>query len=706
MSIYLSLFGGMECGRIALDKMGIIPDKYYSSEIDKFAIAEVKANYPDIIHLGDITKWREWGIDWWLITMVFGGSPCFIAGTQIMTSEGYVNIESIEVGDIVLTHANKWKKVSNVGGDRNKQTINIKAQGILKTTTTHDHPYYVRNMTRQWNNEKRTSERIFSDAKWKKAGELVKGDFLSIPIIKNEINPLDICEDEAFIIGRYIADGHTRKDYRTSENRPNDRHWQLILSVGSHKVPTTIIKHSLFDHSLSVRRMVFSSKRLVKIVENECGCGAVNKKISTKLLLLPVPLLEKIIDGILSGDGSFRNDEWRLTTVSRELAQSLCLAVAKVYGVCANIEFTKRPKTTVIEGRIVNQRDTYSVSFRKEVKKQSHFYTDSDHIWSPFKGSEISDKVDVYNLEVEGDNSYVANNAVVHNCQGFSFAGKQLAFDDPRSKLFFVYIDILNHIKLMKKIYNNIKPDFMLENVKMKKESLAVITDYMGVDGVFINSALVCAQNRQRWYWANWNIEQPEDREIYLKDILEDEPGDEFYYSDKSIQYMERGNEKWMQAGNRRADRYTQNIDTEKSFTITANWHKGVPYNYFKCDRAGTPVLKSSAIVGRRINPDTGKRDDYNMSLPITQCLEVTESNKSRCISTVSKDFLVTFMNTGRYLDYPKECYRKLTVIECCRLQGVPDDYFKVSSNNQAYKMLGNGWQVDTIIHILEQRLK
>ncbi len=101
-------------------------------------------------------------------------------------------------------------------------------------------------------------------------------------------------------------------------------------------------------------------------------------------------------------------------------------------------------------------------------------------------------------------------------CQGFSFAGKQLAFDDPRSKLFFVYVDILNHIKSV-----NPSVKFMLENVKMKKESLAVISEYLGVEPVFINSALVSAQNRQRYYWCNWNVEQPEDRGVVLADVIE-----------------------------------------------------------------------------------------------------------------------------------------------------------------------------------------
>ena len=101
-------------------------------------------------------------------------------------------------------------------------------------------------------------------------------------------------------------------------------------------------------------------------------------------------------------------------------------------------------------------------------------------------------------------------------CQGFSFAGKQLAFDDPRSALFFVYVDILNHIR---SVNPNVK--FLLENVKMKKEYLDVISEQLGVEPVFINSSLVSAQNRQRYYWANWEFGQPENKGITLGDIIE-----------------------------------------------------------------------------------------------------------------------------------------------------------------------------------------
>ena len=103
-------------------------------------------------------------------------------------------------------------------------------------------------------------------------------------------------------------------------------------------------------------------------------------------------------------------------------------------------------------------------------------------------------------------------------CQGFSFAGKQLNFDDPRSKLFFVYVDILNHLKSV-----NPRVNFMLENVKMKKEYQDIISERLGVEPILIDSRLVSAQMRKRLYWTNIEgVTQPEDKKILLKDIITD----------------------------------------------------------------------------------------------------------------------------------------------------------------------------------------
>ena len=315
-------------------------------------------------------------------------------------------------------------------------------------------------------------------------------------------------------------------------------------------------------------------------------------------------------------------------------------------------------------------------------------------------------------------------------CQGFSYSGKRLNFDDPRSKLFFEYVRLLKELK---------PKYFLLENVRMAKASQDIITEYLGVEPVVINSNLVSAQNRHRLYWTNIpNVTQPKDKAIVLKDILEDYDtiGEEHFHSNKAMEYMERGNKKWMQAGSRRADRYTQSPDKEKAFTLTANFHKGVPYNYFDDTRATSnettglileghatnlkghdyvkriyspdgkaPSLcassggnlepkvsvKGARIVNRRLD-ENGTRKDNDTSIPLQAQIEVRADDISNCLTTVQKDSIVV----------KDKRWRKLTPLECERLQTVPDGYTEGVSNTQRYKMLGNGWTVDVIAHILK----
>jgi DNA (cytosine-5)-methyltransferase 3A len=533
----LSLFDGMSCGQIALERAGIKVDNYFASEIDKYAIQITQKNYPNTIQLGDVTKWKEWNIDWGSIGLIIGGSPCFKAGTKVITNNGYKNIEDISIGDMVLTHKNRFQKVVRIGGSI-KTIYELKAQGILPLYTTHNHPFYVKTMDKIWSNKNRRYERVFSEAKWKEANNLQKNDFLGIPINNICDNKENITEDEAFILGRYIADGHTKKDYRISENRPNHRQWQLILSIGKNKIDDfnskCKIKHSCYSHTQSTYRCVFSNKRLVELAENHCGVGAINKYISQTLLNLPTNILNELINGYISGDGSIKDDVYKASTISRELAMSLCLAVAKVYKVNTNIIFTKRPNKCIIEGRVVNQNDIYTIEFRKEWKKQSNAKLINDIIWLPLKSVICLDKKEqVYNLEVEEDNSYTANNCIVHNCQSFSIAGKGEGFEG-KSGLFYTFSDILHHIKT----YNpNIK--FLLENVVMKKEWENVISRVLGINPILIDSALVSAQERPRLYWTNIeNITQPNDKGLVLKDILEQEVDDKFFYK---VDYIYHG---------------------------------------------------------------------------------------------------------------------------------------------------------------------
>lgn len=142
-------------------------------------------------------------------------------------------------------------------------------------------------------------------------------------------------------------------------------------------------------------------------------------------------------------------------------------------------------------------------------------------------------------------------------CQGFSFAGNQLAFDDPRSALFFEFVRILKEVK---------PKYFLLENVKMKKEFLDVISEHVGVEPILINSALVSAQNRLRYYWTNIpGVEQPEDRGIVLRDILETEPDEKYDISEAKVDRVLNA---------KRGKGFFYNEDSEKIGTVIAGYHK------------------------------------------------------------------------------------------------------------------------------------
>lgn len=221
-------------------------------------------------------------------------------------------------------------------------------------------------------------------------------------------------------------------------------------------------------------------------------------------------------------------------------------------------------------------------------------------------------------------------------CQGFSFAGKQLNFDDPRSKLFFDFV----------RLKDECRPKyFLLENVKMKKESQQVITDYLEVDPVEINSALLSAQNRRRLYWSNLPIKQPEDKGIMLADILE-----------------------------------SGVIDRDKSYCIDANYSKGSNLNqyYEKSRRQIVFEPYNSKYRQDQTTPATAEKHPT---------LRANAGGKARGIGIHNEELY----------------WRKLTPVECERLQTVPDNYTEGVSNTQRYKMLGNGWTVDVIAHIFKK---
>ncbi len=273
-------------------------------------------------------------------------------------------------------------------------------------------------------------------------------------------------------------------------------------------------------------------------------------------------------------------------------------------------------------------------------------------------------------------------------CQGFSISGKmkgsvtkcgvevtslkkykRLKADgfefDGQSYLFWEYVRVL---KIVKPKY------FILENVRVTKKWLPMFNKALGVTPILINSALVSGQNRVRYYWTNIpDVTQPKDRNILLTDILEDIP-----IEAKLKRYM------------------TQEFDG------VCRLSKGV-FNFIDDDKSKTQTTNSSHGNKVLIVPEATKKGfaqiDDGDCFDCTAIKSKTRrgrnmKNKSNCLQKSS-----LFMK----FEYPT--YRKLTLLECERLQTLPDNYTTGVSDTQRHKMIGNGFTIDVIAHLME-RLK
>ena len=307
-------------------------------------------------------------------------------------------------------------------------------------------------------------------------------------------------------------------------------------------------------------------------------------------------------------------------------------------------------------------------------------------------------------------------------CQGFSVAGKGLNFEHPQSKLFFEFLEIYRyHYERFPQM------KLLFENVRMKKQWQDMIFDMLReinpkLKLYIINSSIVSAQNRVRMYITDFEFDIPKDRNIKLKDIIECGCVDREKSYCLDANYWKGGNLKSYFKKSRRQLVF-KNHNVEKSDTncvqvgvADLNGHdilkrvysvEGKSPTLNTCgggNREPKILCKSASITGRRLD-SKGVRKDSDLSIPMTQTLEVSDKDKSRCLSSLTKDTVVSPMPVGRYPNAFEDNtlqWRKLTVKECCRLQTLPDDYCKSVSNSQGYKILGNGWTNEVIKFILK----
>ena len=333
-------------------------------------------------------------------------------------------------------------------------------------------------------------------------------------------------------------------------------------------------------------------------------------------------------------------------------------------------------------------------------------------------------------------------------CQGFSNAGKKLNFNDPRSKLFFEYVRVLKEVK---------PRYFLLENVKMKKERVDIISEYLWVKPIEINSSLVSWQNRKRLYWTNIpGITQPEDKGILLKDVLQDQVEEEYNTNSNQLITVINWEIRVKTATKLGYDIANNgdgiNLRYATSTTRRGRVQKGKSHT-LTCQNEANVILIPQTVTVRKYEVDieklktelrkhknlTNKQIAEKLDLPITKvehrfrndnCFAIPDANiwfklkdllgitttefdksitefiekpgtyekaERKILPTWKMTTLTTSNNDDILVNYR---IRKLTPIECERLQTLPDNYTEGVSKNQRYKMIGNGRTVDVIKHI------
>lgn len=699
----LELCAGYGSQALALKNLGI--DVYSEiAEFDKYASQAYMQLHGETKNYGDIYTIDETKLPYF--DMITYSTPCFTEDSLVLTEKrGFQKIIDIQIGEKVITHDGNYKTVENVINNGKKKTVKIYGMGIDEIHTTPNHLFYVREKSHVWNNKTRSYTRVFSEPVWKQADSLKRTDYMGIPInkkseipewngitfvwsdgrkdrYKNQLSQYMNNKDFWWLIGRYIADGWFRNN------------GGIIIGCGKkkfvemkEKCDSIGLNYNILEER-TVIKFYYQLKELELFVQS-FGKYAYGKKIPSFVMDLPVDLLNSFLNGYMSGDGCFTNGRFKATSVSRELIYGLAQCIAKVYKQPYSIYKTERPKTTVIEGRTVNQKDTYELCFKKEKRPQDKAFYEDGFIWFPVTKVEEDEIETVYDLTVEENHSFTVQGVIVHNCQDFSVAGKGKGGDKgsgTRSSLLWECERIIRAVKPKYLLMENVK-NLLSEKHRHNFNEWFKVLEGMGYTNYYkvLNAKdYGIPQNRERIFCVSilgggqYLFPNPKPLEKRLKDMLEDNVDEKYYLSDISVNRLLK---------RRDGLGYKPCINGEVAVTLTTKPGQRNSDNYIQ-----EPFVVASR--GRNIeNPS-----DRTIGSPTEQRLEINYTDCTNTLTSVQKD------------NYVVENYRirKLTARECFRLMGVKDEQFdrlNGISNSQLYKLAGNSIVVDVLEAIFKNLL-
>lgn len=436
----------------------------FASEIDPFARSVYAHRYPNVPIYGDfreLTPEITGAVD-----LLVAGPPCFGAGTLVITKRGLLPIEEVKVGDEVITHRARWKKVSAIKS-RLSETVVVKAQGTHGTVTTEGHRFYAASIARRSRRKNGIAYREVTRQpnKWVAARDL-DGRYLaslqrfpatSIPAITTTGNerPHEVLDERFFwVIGAWLGDGWTRvtkrRGYVIICARKGEQSQQLAQNMRA------VFGNVACQPMRTADRYSVSSRAVARWLVSHFGSGSGGKTVPTWIFGIERRFQDSFLAGYLFADGNVHRKHgklYRASTISRRLAFGIKI-LSNMLGYAASVHFYKRNQTCVIEGRVVNQHDTYDV----------HIYERGRSSWERgryrygfVRSVRKSGHLDVtYDLTVEEDHSFVADGFCVHNCTDFSIAGLRKGLAGDRGALTIEFVRLLERYGC---------PQFLFENV-------------------------------------------------------------------------------------------------------------------------------------------------------------------------------------------------------------------------------------------------
>ena len=724
---FIDLFCGIGGFHQALHKMGATC--VLACDIDKECRVVYKDNYgiEPVSNVKDIDEKTMDDFD-----ILCAGFPCFVAGTQTLTNNGYKNIEDVQLTDMLLTHTGKFQNIVNLqrkiyNGDLFDLRIKYHPELI---TATEEHPFYVREQKKVWNTSLQKYDYVYGAPEWKTASKLTLNDYYGMVINDKQIIPEFTFErnikldnlDYWFVMGYFMNNGYIQeieKCYDDNDN-DNDNDNDIIWFVlHNHDTET-------FDKIQKVLNIYH--KQIFSETIKHYGCNSVvwcnilkqfGKCLDEKLIPewvhdAPNEFIQEFING-------FNNNKTthKFSTSSLQLAygfQRLYLRLGHI------AEITKK---TLFGG------DVYKIFVNTEKQHDdTSSFIEGNYVWyAPFKITKReTNQTPVYNFEVETDNSYVVENICVHNCQAFSNGGKKKCFDDERGLLF----DEIVRIARAK------QPRYMfLENVKhilkvSNGEVIAYIKSKIASIGYKLQLFQISPHNfgipqqRERVYFVCVRNDIYNGTDVVLPTYLGKMEFQKFLDKKEDIheKYFIKGDvsnvlEAW--------DEMVKQFDVGEKISPTIMINDAFK-TYTPSEFDAFPVWKKDYITKNKpliekYRPQFAewykrhfevlkKREIYAKLEWQTGPIKHNDSifnhfiqMRQSGIRVKKGQYFPTLVAISQIPIYGKE-KRYITPRECARLQSFPESFKLSPDDKKSYKQLGNSVNVDNVFTVISSTLK